>query len=128
MSFGRFLGAGESYYLLPWNALTYDTGKGGSRSRQERTPSSAASIQGSVDASLANVWSPGGAELKKGQRESSVTQQLRYCHILHRDVEVEWRGSVLLALLVNLRLDLRGQSAVLRYRHGFLAEHDPAPS
>ena len=29
MSFGGFLGMGESYHPLPWNALTYDTSKGG---------------------------------------------------------------------------------------------------
>jgi hypothetical protein len=29
MSFGGFLGIGESYHPLPWSALTYDTNKGG---------------------------------------------------------------------------------------------------
>ena len=29
MSFGGFLGMGESYHPLPWRTLTYDTGKGG---------------------------------------------------------------------------------------------------
>jgi hypothetical protein len=29
MSFGGFLGLGESYHPLPWKALTYDTGLGG---------------------------------------------------------------------------------------------------
>ena len=29
MSFGGLLGMGESYHPLPWNALTYDTSKGG---------------------------------------------------------------------------------------------------
>ena len=29
MSFGGFLGMGESYHPLPWKALTYDTSKGG---------------------------------------------------------------------------------------------------
>jgi PRC-barrel domain len=29
MSFGGFLGLGQSYHPLPWRALTYDTGKGG---------------------------------------------------------------------------------------------------
>src|SRR3954464_11826478 len=29
MSFGGFLGMGESYHPLPWNALTYDTNQGG---------------------------------------------------------------------------------------------------
>jgi hypothetical protein len=29
MSFGGFLGIGQKYHPLPWNALTYDTGKKG---------------------------------------------------------------------------------------------------
>jgi sporulation protein YlmC with PRC-barrel domain len=29
MSFGGFLGIGEMYHPLPWNALTYDEAKGG---------------------------------------------------------------------------------------------------
>ena len=29
MSFGGFLGIGEKYHPLPWNALKYDTGKEG---------------------------------------------------------------------------------------------------
>ena len=29
MSFGGFLGMGQSYHPLPWKVLTYDTGKGG---------------------------------------------------------------------------------------------------
>ena len=29
MSFGGFLGLGQSYHPLPWRVLTYDTGKGG---------------------------------------------------------------------------------------------------
>src|SRR4051794_36245745 len=29
MSFGGFLGVGESYHPLPWKALTYDTAQGG---------------------------------------------------------------------------------------------------
>ena len=29
MSFGGFLGMGQSYHPLPWRVLTYDTGKGG---------------------------------------------------------------------------------------------------
>jgi sporulation protein YlmC with PRC-barrel domain len=29
MSFGGFLGMGDSYHPLPWNVLTYDTSKGG---------------------------------------------------------------------------------------------------
>jgi hypothetical protein len=43
MSFGGFLGIGESYHPLPWQALTYDTQMGGyvihaDRSRLERAP------------------------------------------------------------------------------------------
>ena len=43
MSFGGFLGMGESYHPLPWRALTYDTGLGGyvvglSRQELEATP------------------------------------------------------------------------------------------
>ncbi len=29
MSFGGFLGIGESYHPLPWETMTYDTSKGG---------------------------------------------------------------------------------------------------
>jgi len=29
MSFGGFLGVGDSYHPLPWNVLTYDTSRGG---------------------------------------------------------------------------------------------------
>src|SRR3954449_8705312 len=29
LSFGGFLGVGESHHPLPWNALTYDTNQGG---------------------------------------------------------------------------------------------------
>lgn len=29
MSFGGFLGMGDSYHPLPWNMLTYDTNQGG---------------------------------------------------------------------------------------------------
>ena len=44
MSFGGFLGMGESYHPLPWRALTYDTRKGGyvvdvDRMRLEKAPS-----------------------------------------------------------------------------------------
>jgi PRC-barrel domain len=44
MSFGGFLGMGESYHPLPWRALTYDTRKGGyvvdiDRTRLEKAPS-----------------------------------------------------------------------------------------
>jgi hypothetical protein len=44
MSFGGFLGIGESYHPLPWKMLTYDTRLGGyvvdlDRNRLERAPS-----------------------------------------------------------------------------------------
>jgi hypothetical protein len=44
MSFGGFLGIGESYHPLPWKVLTYDTRQGGyvidlNRSRLEAAPS-----------------------------------------------------------------------------------------
>jgi len=44
MSFGGFLGIGESYHPLPWKLLTYDTRLGGyvvdlDRSRLEGAPS-----------------------------------------------------------------------------------------
>jgi hypothetical protein len=44
MSFGGFLGIGDSYHPLPWKSLTYDTGQGGyvvdiDRSRLEGAPS-----------------------------------------------------------------------------------------
>ena len=44
MSFGGFLGIGESYHPLPWRTLTYDTRKGGyvvdiDRTRLETAPS-----------------------------------------------------------------------------------------
>jgi len=44
MSFGGFLGMGESYHPLPWRVLTYDTRLGGyvvdlDRSRLEKAPS-----------------------------------------------------------------------------------------
>jgi hypothetical protein len=43
MSFGGFLGIGESYHPLPWKVLTYDTNMGGyvidaDRPRLERAP------------------------------------------------------------------------------------------
>jgi hypothetical protein len=48
MSFGGFLGMGESYHPLPWRALTYDMRQGGyvvdiDRRRLEGAPRSAAS-------------------------------------------------------------------------------------
>ncbi|MBP7001426.1 PRC-barrel domain-containing protein [Amaricoccus sp.] len=43
MSFGGFLGIGDSYHPLPWQSLTYDTGQGGyvvdlDRSQLEKAP------------------------------------------------------------------------------------------
>ena len=48
MSFGGFLGIGESYHPLPWKSLTYDTRLGGyvtdvTRARLEGAPSYRAS-------------------------------------------------------------------------------------
>jgi sporulation protein YlmC with PRC-barrel domain len=50
MSFGGFLGIGESYHPLPWRVLKYDVGKGGyvvdlDRRRLEGAPSYTASNQ-----------------------------------------------------------------------------------
>jgi hypothetical protein len=47
MSFGGFLGMGESYHPLPWRPLTYDTRQGGyvvdiDRQRLKGAPSYAA--------------------------------------------------------------------------------------
>jgi hypothetical protein len=44
MSFGGFLGIGDSYHPLPWKALTYDTNQGGyvvdlDKSRLQGAPS-----------------------------------------------------------------------------------------
>jgi hypothetical protein len=44
MSFGGFLGLGDSYYPLPWKALSYDTRMGGyvvdlDKSRLQGAPS-----------------------------------------------------------------------------------------
>lgn len=48
MSFGGFLGMGESYHPLPWRALTYDPRQGGyvvdiDRNRLEKAPHYSAS-------------------------------------------------------------------------------------
>src|SRR5580658_2940382 len=48
MSFGGFLGMGESYHPLPWRVLTYDTSRGGfvidlDKSRLAKAPSYTAS-------------------------------------------------------------------------------------
>jgi hypothetical protein len=50
MSFGGFLGMGESYHPLPWRALTYNTNLGGycvdlDRPRLERSPHYTSSSQ-----------------------------------------------------------------------------------
>lgn len=47
LSFGGFLGMGENYYPLPWDALDYDTSMGGyvvdiNKERLENAPSYAA--------------------------------------------------------------------------------------
>jgi hypothetical protein len=44
MSFGGFLGVGDSYHPLPWKSLTYDTSQGGyvvdlDKSRLQGAPS-----------------------------------------------------------------------------------------
>ena len=48
MSFGGFLGMGDSYHPLPWHVLTYDTGQGGyvvdlDRNKLEEAPTYATS-------------------------------------------------------------------------------------
>ena len=50
MSFGGFLGIGESYHPLPWRVLTYDTRLGGyvvdlDRNRLEKAPSYTATTE-----------------------------------------------------------------------------------
>jgi hypothetical protein len=57
MSFGGFLGMGESYHPLPWKALTYDLGQGGyvvNLSKQQ--------LQGApyYKASATNTWEDPG--------------------------------------------------------------------
>ena len=56
LSFGGFLGMGESYHPLPWKTLTYDTGKGGyvvdlDKDKLEGAPSYAASASPAWDRS-----------------------------------------------------------------------------
>jgi sporulation protein YlmC with PRC-barrel domain len=58
MSFGGFLGIGDSYHPLPWNALKYDVGMGGyvvnlTREQLEGAPSYTASEQVAWDD---DVW------------------------------------------------------------------------
>jgi PRC-barrel domain len=43
MSFGGFLGMGDSYHPLPWHVLTYDTGQGGYVVDLEKAPTYATS-------------------------------------------------------------------------------------
>jgi hypothetical protein len=50
MSFGGFLGMGESYHPLPWRVLTYDTRQNGyivdlDRNRLEKAPSYTAATE-----------------------------------------------------------------------------------
>jgi hypothetical protein len=54
MSFGGFLGIGDSYHPLPWQALTYDEIQGGyvvniDRSRLEGAPTYTPSDMGTWD-------------------------------------------------------------------------------
>jgi hypothetical protein len=54
MSFGGFLGIGESYHPLPWSALTYDIDKGGyvvnlSRDQLEGAPTYSSDSEPSWD-------------------------------------------------------------------------------
>jgi sporulation protein YlmC with PRC-barrel domain len=54
MSFGGFLGIGDSYHPLPWRSLTYDTRQGGyvvdiDRSRLQGAPSYSSSDAGRWD-------------------------------------------------------------------------------
>ena len=54
MSFGGFLGVGDSYHPLPWNQLKYDVSQGGyvvniDRNRLEGGPSIASSDLGAWD-------------------------------------------------------------------------------
>src|SRR5204863_7610118 len=54
MSFGGFLGIGESYHPLPWNALNYDVALGGYRVALDRSQLEAAPR---YTASTAPNWS-----------------------------------------------------------------------
>ncbi len=54
LSFGGFLGFGDSYHPLPWNTLTYDEAKGGyvvniDKSRLQGAPAYAANERGLWD-------------------------------------------------------------------------------
>ena len=72
MSFGGFLGIGESYHPLPWNALTYDTDLGGyvvdlDKDRLSKAPSHTAGEDPFADPAygrrVRDYWSSGGAAL-----------------------------------------------------------------
>jgi hypothetical protein len=65
LSFGGFLGIGEKYFPLPWNALNYDVAQGGyvvnvDRDRLERAPSySADELSGwddTWDSRITDYW------------------------------------------------------------------------
>jgi hypothetical protein len=68
MSFGGFLGIGQKYHPLPWNALTYDTGKKGyvvdaDKERLMRAPNYAAGEEPfsrpGYGQQVRDYWSPG---------------------------------------------------------------------
>ena len=46
MSFGGFLGIGDSYHPLPWKSLTYDTDKGATSSTWTARGSKVPQLQG----------------------------------------------------------------------------------
>ena len=57
MSFGGFLGVGDSYHPLPWSVLTYDTNLGGYAVDLDRDRLQGAPSYGSTDA---DRWSEPG--------------------------------------------------------------------
>jgi len=73
MSFGGFLGIGDSYHPLPWNSLTYDTNKGGyvidaDKDRLSKAPSFRGSEEDPFSQSdygrrVNDYWSTGSASL-----------------------------------------------------------------
>jgi hypothetical protein len=50
MSFGGFLGIGDRYHPMPWDALTYDTSRGGYVVDRDRSMLEAAPTYGSSEA------------------------------------------------------------------------------